>query len=78
MPVPRRPNEVVDRDCLQQMAAGDVAALRRFYAAHVARVWGFAHRLLGDDHEAEEATPGPSRRGFTPAPGSATRRAAFP
>lgn len=56
MPAARLPNEVADRDRLQRIAAGEVAALRGFYESHVGRVWGFARRLLGDDHEAEEVT----------------------
>jgi RNA polymerase sigma factor (sigma-70 family) len=49
-------NELADRASLERVARGDMAALRRLYETHGARVLGFARRMLGDAQEAEEAT----------------------
>lgn len=48
--------EISDCGTILRIAGGDVAALRELYGRLGGRVFGFARRLLGDGHEAEEVT----------------------
>jgi RNA polymerase sigma factor (sigma-70 family) len=54
--IARTAAELSECGAILRIAGGDVDALREFYGRQAARVHGFACRLLGDAHEAEEAT----------------------
>lgn len=53
-PTLKAANDLIDTDCISRVARGEVAALRELYDRHAGRLLGYARRMLGDAHEAEE------------------------
>lgn len=49
-------SDLLDVERVARIARGERAALRELYEAHGGRVFAFSRRMLGDAHEAEEAT----------------------
>lgn len=53
-----------ERTLIQRVLAGDPAAERTFYDAHVDRVYRLAYRLCGDEHLAQDCTQEAFLRAF--------------
>lgn len=50
------PERVQDRQLIDQVLRGDPTAQRAFYDEHVARVFGLAYRMTGNDASARDCT----------------------
>ena len=55
-PSPRAGGPVLSREVLERVKARDAQALNDLFEAYFNRVYGLAHRLLGDTEAAEDAT----------------------
>ena len=54
-----------DRELIQRVLAGDIAAERALYDAHVDRIYRLAYRMAGDEHLAQEYTQEAFVRAFS-------------
>ncbi len=53
-----------ERELIERLRAGDAAAQRAFYDAHVDRIYRLAHRMTGDDELAQDFTQDSFIRAF--------------